>query len=395
MINIYNRFLIKKLIKIIDTKKSVLILGPRQVGKSTLIRDSLSKQFDFDSILLQNPEIRLKYERDPSRLIHEYELDTSKNLIFIDEIQKVPQLFDAIQYLIDEHKKQFILTGSSARKLRKIGNNLLPGRVILYSLDPMMWGELNLVKNHLINEIATPPIKPNKIKFGFEDSLAYGSLPEIINMDTSTRNELLRSYATIYLEEEIRVEALSRNIGSFSSFLELAASESGGSPNFTKLSNEVGVSIITIREYFQILSDTLIIYKLPAFTKSLRRRLSKTSKYYFFDIGVKNTLAKTDIGNNFEHFVILEMFRRQKLIDKMKLYYWRTQIGQEVDLIIEVNGKIIPIEIKAQKNISLKDVSGLATFLQEYKVEKGYVISLDDKPYKIDSNITVIPWNYI
>lgn len=395
MKNIYNRILTQKLIRILNTKKSVLILGPRQVGKSTLIRDSLSKHFDFDSILLQNPEIRIKYEQNPSRLIHEYELDTSKSIIFIDEIQKVPQLFDAIQYLIDEHKKQFILTGSSARKLRKIGSNLLPGRVILYSLDPMTWNELNLSKDDLIKEIAVPKIKPNKMKFSFEEAMNYGTLPEVVQLDNSTRKELLRSYSTIYLEEEIRIEALSRNIGSFSSFLELVASESGSSPNFSKLSNEVHISILTIREYFQILSDTLIIHKLPAYTKSLRRRLSKTFKYYFFDIGVKNALAKTDTGHDFEHFVILEMFRRQKLIDKMKIYYWRTQTGQEVDLIIDVAGKTFPIEIKAQKNINLRDVSGLTAFLEEYKIEKGYVISLDDKPYKISKNITVIPWNYI
>lgn len=395
MFKLFNRYLTKKLIKTLQNNKSVLLLGPRQVGKSTLIRETLSKKIEFDSILLQNPEIRIKYEQDPSRLIHEYELAGTSKIIFIDEIQKVPTLFDSIQYLIDEHKKQFILTGSSARKLKRYNSNLLPGRLILHQMDPLMWGELGFIKNNLIPEIAISNISKDNT-YSLDESIVFGSLPEIVSINgNDQRKELLKSYTTIYLEEEIRAEAISRNIGLFSSFLELIASESGSSPNFTKISNETGISIITVKEYFQILIDTLIIQQLPPFTKSIKRRIAKSSKYYLFDIGVRNVSADIQKGLLFEHFVVLEMFRRQKLLGNMKLYYWRTQSGLEVDLIIESGSKIIPMEIKSGKNIRLIDLSGLCAFLDEYKISKGYVVSMDSKPYKLDSRITVIPWNYL
>lgn len=403
MLKLFKRHLTRNLVRTLESGKSVLLLGPRQVGKSTLIKEVLSKQFSFDSILLQNPELRIRYEKDPSRLIHEYELGNSGNIIYIDEIQKVPTLFDSIQYLIDEHGKQFILTGSSARKLRRSQTNLLPGRLILHNLDPLMWGELGLTKDSLIPEITLPNI-PNPIKYSLEEAIIYGSLPGIVSVDTEQRRELLKSYSTIYLEEEIRAEAISRNVGLFSSFLQLVSSESGGNPNFTKISNETGISVITIKEYFKVLVDTLIIHQLPPFIKSARRRISKTPKYFLFDMGVKNATAdmpieagliNTDRGRLFEHFVILEMFRRQKLKNNFKLYYWRTQSDLEVDLVIETNDKIIPIEIKSAKFIRPSDLSGLKAFLDEHKINKGYVISQDLKPYKLSDKVTVIPWNYL
>ena len=234
--------------------------------------------------------------------------------------------------------------------------------------------------------------------------MIFGSLPEIVSSPINIRKELLRSYSTIYLEEEIRAEALSRNIGLFSSFLQLAAYESGSNPNFTKLSNQTGISVLTIKEYYQILIDTLIIYELPPYIKNLRKRIVKSSKYYFFDIGVKNAVAdipieknliNIDRGSLFEHFVILEMIRRQRLNDNFRLYYWRTSTDLEVDCIIETNDKIIPIEIKSGKNIRISDLSGLNAFLDEHDLKKGYVVSQDLKPYKLDDRITVIPWNYL
>jgi len=404
MLKLFDRYLAKSLKKTLKNNKSVLLLGPRQVGKSTLVKETLSKDFIFDSILLQNPELRIKYERDPSRLIHEYELNNTTDLIYIDEIQKVPALFDSIQYLIDEHGKRFILTGSSARKIRRQGANLLPGRLILHYLDPLMWGELGLTKDNLISEIALPNVS-NPVGYSMEESMVFGTLPEIISVEKKEqRKEILKSYSTIYLEEEIRAEAISRNVGVFSSFLQLIAFESGGNPNFTKISQETGISVITIKEYFQILLDTLIIHQLSPFTKSPRRRVAKTSKYFLFDIGVKNATADVPLENNlvnidkgslFEHFIILEMFRRQRLNDNFKMYYWRTSTDLEVDLVIETNNKIIPIEIKSGKNIRSSNLSGLNAFLDEFKLTKGFVVSQDDKPYKLDNRITVVPWNYL
>ncbi|WKZ25534.1 MAG: ATP-binding protein [bacterium] len=401
---LYTRHISRNLNQTLKNNKSILLLGPRQVGKSTLIREVLSKKHHFDSILLQNPALRIIYEKEPARLIQEYELANTADIIYIDEIQKVPALFDSIQYLIDEHHKKFILTGSSARKLRRSHANLLPGRLILQHLDPLMWGELGITIKNYIPEIGLPNIITKDNNFSLNDCMVYGSLPEVVSIPAPQRKQLLHSYSTIYLEEEIRAEAISRNLGLFSSFLQLAAYESGGNPNFTSLSNQTGISVITVKEYYQILLDTLIIHQLPPFIKNARKRIVKTPKYYFFDIGVKNAVAdipleanltNIDRGSLFEHFVILEMFRRQNLKGDFKLYYWRTQSGLEVDLIIETNNKVIPIEIKSGKNIGLKDLSGLNTFLDDNKLEKGYVITTDQKPYKLSDRITVIPWTYL
>ena len=214
MTALINRLVTKNIVKTLSGNKSVLLLGPRQVGKSTLIKEILSKNRRFDTILLQNPRLRLLYEKDPARLIQEYELEKSSKTIYIDEIQKVPALFDSIQYLIDELGKKFILTGSSARKLRRSGVNLLPGRLILHQLDPLMWAELGLIEKNLISSIGLANInKPTDYKI--EDCLVFGTLPEIVGLPPKQRQALLQSYATIYLEEEIRAEALSRNVGRF------------------------------------------------------------------------------------------------------------------------------------------------------------------------------------
>ena len=404
MTALLNRLVTKKITQTLANKKSVLLLGPRQVGKSTLIKSILSKNHRFDTILLQNPRLRLLYEKSPGRLIQEYELKGTSNTIFIDEIQKVPALLDSIQYLIDELGKKFILTGSSARKLRPIrsGVNLLPGRLILHHLDPLMWAEVGLVKKNLILPIGMANINDSS-GYGVNDSLVFGTLPEVVGLAPVQRRELLQSYAVIYLEEEIRAEALSRNVGRFGSFLQLTAQESGTSPNMAKLSNQTGISILTIREYYQILVDTLVIHQLPPFIKNTRKRLTKTPKYYFFDLGVRNALTEipleeksinADKGRLFEHHVILEMFRRQRLTGNFQLYYWRTLSGLEVDLIIQTPKQLIPVEIKAAQNIRLADLSGLRAFLNEHRLKQGYVVSLDEKPYRLDRRITVIPWNY-
>lgn len=403
MVQLLRRLVTKDIKATLAGGKSVLLLGPRQAGKSTLIGEILAQKYHFDTILLQDPQTRLVYEKEPGRLIREYQLPGRAKIIFIDEIQKVPDLFDSVQFLIDEHKKQFILTGSSARKLRRSQANLLPGRVILNYLDPLMWAEMGLTKESYLPGIGVKNVNPPAV-YGLDDCLVFGSLPAAVTVMPKLRPPLLKSYATVYLEEEIRAEALSRNVGRFSSFLQLAAAESGGSPNFAKLSNQTGVSVLTIRDYFQILEDTLAIFSLPPFIKSIRRRIAKTPKYYFFDLGVRNALAQLPLTNEltnvsrgilFEHLVVLELFRRQRLSQDFRLYYWRTQSGLEVDVIIKTAKRLIPLEIKAARDIRPADVAGLKAFMDEFKVREGYVVSLDEKPYRLDEKITVVPWNYV
>lgn len=247
------REIFQRIKRTLDRKKSVLLLGPRQAGKTTLVK-SLSADLYIN---LARPSVRQDYEKDPGQLTREVEgMDVEFPLVIIDEVQKVLPLMDAVQDLIDSKTAQFVLTGSSARKLRREGEaNLLPGRLIVLRMDPLLISEMT-------------PLSPS-----LEELLLYGSLPQIVT-ETSNENreEDLFSYVTTYLEEEIRSEALVRNIGAFGNFLKLAALESGLTSNFHKLSQDIGVSNPTISEYYQILVDCLVAERIEPLSKSRTRK---------------------------------------------------------------------------------------------------------------------------
>jgi uncharacterized protein len=401
------RYLEKRLINLVSRNQSALILGPRQVGKTTLVKKSLFKIKNSIEYPLQNPAVRLELESKPGRLINQIEVFKIPPFVFIDEAQKVPSVFDSAQYLIDEHKARFIFTGSSARKLRRAGVNLLPGRIKRFFLDPLLWGELGLIKENTINEIKINNIN-KQINYSLGKSLVYGSLPGIVGLSEKEREDFLRPYSQIYLEEEIRAEAISRKIGAFSRFLELSANESGTSPNLTNLSNESGVSQPAIKEFYRVLEDTLIVEKVEPYLKNARKRILSFPRYYFFDIGVRNALCRLPFneglinvqkGKLFEHAVVLEIIRRVRVLNKnYKVNYWRTSGGAEVDCIIDMGNRIIPIEIKTSANITAGDIKGLKIFLEDYKniASQGYVVSMEaTKKEKITDNITLIPWNCI
>src|SRR3990167_2897911 len=273
-----SRLLKPAILSVIRRGKSVLLLGPRQVGKTTLLMDL---PIDF-KISLARPAIRQQYERDIESFSQEIEslAENSKKklVISVDEVQKVPALMDAIQDLIDRRVAQFILTGSSARKLKQQHTlNWLPGRVVYFHLDPFTFEEI--------------PKSYQKI----EKLLIYGSLPGIVLDDSDKDRELdLESYVVTYLEEEVRQEALVRKLGDFAKFLQLAAAESGQLANFNNLSKDIGVAQTTIASYYQILEDCLIAERIEPFLKKgvARKRLVKTSKYLFFDLGVRRLSAK-------------------------------------------------------------------------------------------------------
>jgi uncharacterized protein len=403
-INYQKRYIEEAIEDLFAKKYSCLILGPRQVGKTTLIREIFRNKVQLVEFLLQDSSVRISLERDPGSLIRQIEAIGGKPWVFIDEAQKVPAIFDAIQYLIDENKAQFIITGSSARKLRSSGINLLPGRIKRYFLDPFSWGEVGFLKENNIQAIKIKNLKKLQ-DYSFEDSLVFGSLPKIASLPNKEREDFLRAYAEIYLEEEIRAEALSRKIGNFSRFLELAALESGTAPNLSKLSNESGVSMPTIKEYYNLLEDTLVAERVDPYLKNSRKRVLSSSRYYFFDLGVRNVLARLPLqketinsqkGILFEHAVVLEIIRRiRSLNNSFNVYYWRTSSGLEVDLIIDAGSKLIPIEIKSSSSVSLSELRGLRTFLEDYKdkADVGYVITYGGNKEKLADNIISLPWN--
>ncbi len=380
------RALKEKLDRAIKRRKSVLLLGPRQTGKTTLIGEYTA---DLEITLLFS-KIRRQYEADPDQLIREVQALNSRNgktpLVVIDEVQKVPALMDGVQYLIDKKLGQFILTGSSARKLKHGKHiNLLPGRLIQLRLDPLIISELNL------------PIPR------IEDFLLYGSLPAIrMEENDSVREEDLESYVDLYLEDEVRSEALVRDIGAFENFLRLAAIESGNIVNFDKISQDIGVARTTISSYYQILEDCLIVERIEPYTEGhSRKRLVKSPKYLFFDLGLRRlaaqeqpTLPQNYLGLLFEQFIGLELIRWSHLQEnKITVHFWRDTNGPEVDWVLKWNDSLLPIEVKWTDTPSPRDAKHLSLFLRDYpQAKKGLVVCRISTPQILGDGIEAVSW---
>ncbi len=374
-----------KLQPLIKTGKSVLLLGPRQTGKTSLLA-----QFRFDvEIELLSPRQRLRYEKEPDLLSDEVEAYIEKHkkkpVILIDEIQKVPALLDVIQLLSDKKKASFWLTGSSARKLKFHAKeiNLLPGRIRLFRLDPFSLLEFS--------------------KVSIEELLLFGSLPGILlSPDKKDRSELLATYVETYLEEEVRKEALVRQLDQFMRFLELAAIDSGKITNYSKISQQLGVAHTTIASHYQILEDCLIVERVDPITKSLsRKKLTHSPRFLFFDLGVRRFAAGEGeklhpgrMGELFEQWVGLELIRASRLRLHSKLKFWRDPDGPEVDWVFEHEKKWIPFEVKWMENPTSKSTHHLETFINEYPAfsSKGYVVCQTPRRYKLTSRIEAIPW---
>ncbi|MCC2667060.1 MAG: hypothetical protein K0S63_976 [Gammaproteobacteria bacterium] len=370
--------------------KSVLLTGPRQTGKTTLLAQQIKSS---RAINFADPALRLQYEMSPDLLKAEVEAmqpekDRTMPLLVLDEIQKVPLLMDTIQLLIDNKQAQFILTGSSVRKLKRTKDiNLLPGRIIGLHLDP-----LSLLEMPKIPDI--------------EKLLLYGSLPNIFfEKNTQYQEEDLKNYVVNYLEEEIRAEAMVRNIGSFARFLECVALELGQPGNMEKISQDIGVKRNTIVDYYQILEDCLIINRIEPITRSSsRHRLTKASKYLFFDLGVRRLCAREGsqlsaktLANLFEQLVGMELLRYLHVFTlNGKLRYWRDHNGPEIDYVIDIHNKYIPIEAKWTSRPDAKDAVHLELFLKEYDCyEKAYIICQCKTQFKLTDRVIALPWQEI
>jgi len=384
-----NRLIESSLHAILQRGKSILLLGPRQTGKTTLF-----SRFNTDLTLsFIQPKVRQHYERDSSLLSGEIEFlaeqKKKKPLVLLDEIQKVPEAMDIVQDLIDRQIAQFILTGSSARKLRSNSKvNLLPGRVVSLRLDPLILSESASLSSSII------------------DLLLYGSLPGILSLSNPLEKEQdLTSYVTTYLEEEIRAEAVVRKLGAFSRFLLLAAAESGNLINFRKLAQEIGISHTTIGDYYQILEDCLIVERIePFLPTSTRRRLTKSPKYLFFDLGVRRLSADegihpptTYLGKLFEQWVGLELIRCARLTnERTKVYFWRDMNGPEVDWIVKKEDHLIPIEVKWTTHPTRDHSKHLELFKSEYpNVSKAYIVCQIPRQMKLSEGIYAIPWQEV
>lgn len=405
----FPRILEKDFERIQESAFSLFLLGPRQTGKSTLIESYLKKVRNPLIFRLQESKTFEEIQKNPSVIFQATEalLEKQKNVtLFIDEIQLVPILLGDCQSLIDRYKErlQVFLTGSSARKLRREGVNLLPGRVIRKNLHPLIFPEfLKIKESYLFPQM---PTWDHDFQFSLQEILIFGNLPGVLTCPKDLKQDLLYSYVSSYLQEEIRAEALARHIGHFAKFLELAAFESGSRPNYSKLSNESGIPVSTIQNYFDILEDTLIIFRVPPFSKPGRKKTLSTPRYYFYDLGIRNAAAnlaldpnllKIDMGALFENFIVLELIRRIDYLapKSWKYSYWRTTNDLEVDFIIETPEEIIPIEIKAATVPREKHIKHLKIFMKDYGVKRGYLVGQFSRPQKLTENITAIPWNVL
>lgn len=364
-------------------RTSFFLFGPRQTGKSTLIGEMLKNDFWAVNLLLNEPFA--KYSKYPELFRKEALKKIEKEkvkIIFVDEIQKIPDILNEVQYLIDQKKCQFILTGSSARKLKKGGANLLGGRAVERFLFPFIYFEIEK-------------------DFSLDDILRFGSLPSVYGKSEPEKIDLLKAYTEIYLREEIQSEGIVRNLGGFSRFLDIAASQFGELVSFTNIARECHLPTKTVQSYYEILEDTLIGIRLDPWRKSLRKRLSGHPKFYLFDLGVTNSInrhlgaAPDNVlrGRLFEQFIIGETYRLLKYLkSEARIYYWRTNTGAEVDLVIEKHGELkFAFEIKAKREIGGNDFSGFRSFSPDNPKVPCAVICEVDEPYN-EGPIEILPW---
>lgn len=354
--------------------KSVLLLGPRQTGKSTLIR-RLKPDLEIN---LADEETYLEFLRQPGLL---KQVIGRHRTVFIDEVQRIPSLLHTVQFLLDRDARlRFFLTGSSARKLRRGQANLLPGRVFTYELGPLTCAELG-------------------DRFDASQALRKGLLPGIYaESDDATWMKTLRSYATTYLREEVQAEALTRNLEGFSRFFDVACAGSGDFIDFTKFASRAAIERMTARRYFDVMVDTLVVRSVEPFTKSVKRRLVQHPRYYLFDVGVLNgalrnfEVSADRVGVLFEHLVlqvILSEIASRDLDCRVSVY--RTEGGAEVDFVVEIDRRVFAVEVKTSRRAHASDLRGLKSFGAFYgRAHTPLVIYRGERALTIDG-VDILP----
>lgn len=350
------------------TKKSYFLLGPRQTGKSSLIAHTLVGVRVYD---LLDTATYLALSQNPGRLAQE--LMPQDRMIVIDEIQRLPELLNEVHRLIEGHRMRFLLTGSSARKLRRGGVNLLGGRARTQYLHPLTSRELG---DH----------------FDLRRAIERGLLPSIYFSDDPRAD--LQAYAGSYLQQEIVAEGVTRNVPAFSRFLRVAALCNSTIVNFTNVASDAQVARTTVYEYFEILKDTLILHELPAWRKSQKRKPLSSSKYYFFDVGVVAALqgrefhlSTPEFGEAFETYLLHELICYRDYLSGESLYYWRSTSGFEVDFIL---GDHTAVEVKAKENVSPQDLKSLRALAEENRLKRYLCVSLEPRTRRV-AGVTILP----
>jgi predicted AAA+ superfamily ATPase len=363
----------RKQILIDSENESLFLWGARQTGKSTLLNHLFPDALWFDLLL---SDVYERLSKNPSVFREIILADHQNKIVIVDEIQRIPELLNEIHWLISKHQISFILSGSSPRKIIRGGFNLLGGRALMYELFPLVSSEIP--------------------EFDLLKALNNGLIPR--HYLASNPKKLIAAYIGNYLKDEIAAEAKIRNIQNFSRFLEAAAFSNGEMVNFSNIASDCGVSSPTIKEYFQILDDTLIGRFVPAFQKKPKRRVITAPKFYFFDIGIVNHLLKRSeiqfgsevFGNAFEHFIYMELHAYSQYSGKeFPIYYWRTTSQIEIDFVLGEHE--VALEVKSSKNISSRHLKGLKSFSEEYQTKQLIMVCNEPFPRLID-NILLLPW---
>jgi len=350
-------------------RKSLFLFGPRQTGKTSLIRHTLRDAKVYD---LLDTSLFLTLSQNPGRLAQE--LTHKDRFVVIDEIQRLPVLLNEIHRLIEDRGIRFLLTGSSARKLRRGGVNLLGGRARMKYLHPFTSRELGP-------------------QFDLLKAVGHGLLPSVYFSDDPRAD--LRAYAGAYLQQEIIAEGATRNVPAFSRFLRVAALCNGKIVNFTNIANDAQVPRTTVYEYFEILKDTLILHEVPAWRRSVKRKPLASSKYYFFDVGVAAQLqgreyrpGTPEFGEAFETLLMHELISYSDYVSGSAISYWRSASGFEVDFILDEH---TAIEAKAKENVSQNDMKSLRALAEEKKLRRYICVSLETRRRVVDG-VIVLPY---
>lgn len=371
--------MLKRLLHLpLESSDSLFIFGPRGTGKTSWLKQHLPHDKYIYIDLLESETFRA-LQGHPEK-INELIPPHYKNWVVIDEVQKVPEILNEVHRLIEKEKYRFILTGSSARKLKRDGANLLAGRAIRYTMHPFVIQELG-------------------DQFQLSRALKFGLLPAIYSYDDPAG--YLKTYIDVYLREEVMQEGLVRNISAFSRFLEIASFSQGQTINASAIAREAGVERQVIKNYFSILNDLLLSYTLPAFTKRAKRRLITTEKFYYFDAGVYQQLRPKgflDLPSEINGAGLETLFYQSALaliaykkLD-FKLFYWKTVNGVEVDFVIYGENTLLAFEIKHSNSIHSTMLTGLKHFKEDYPMAKCIVLYLGTQTLYLNGGIVAMPF---